>query len=238
MFAISWLDLRRLPVRIDSIGLEAQYVGATIQTDGVMLWFILDAQGLHLRCRYPDTAQGREHVGAWLDALVTHLRSAARASVGGLLRLNDRVFRVQRAGRADVPAIVGLLADDELGREREVPELAVYEAAFDGVAHNASHNLVAVRDEAEHVVGTMQLTIVPGLSRGGATRLQIEGVRVAARERSSGLGTAMLEWAHDHGRARGATLAQLTTDLQRGRALEFYGRLGYGHSHAGLKRAL
>ncbi|GGA76385.1 peptide synthetase [Pseudoclavibacter endophyticus] len=238
MFAISWLDLRRLPVRIDSLGLEAQYVGATILTDGVMLWFILDAQGLHLRCRYPDTAQGREHVGAWLDALVTHLRSEARASVGGLLTLGNRHFRVQRAARGDVPAIVGLLADDELGRDREVAELAHYEAAFDAIAHDSSHYLVAVRDEGDRIVGTMQLTVIPGLSRAGATRLQIEGVRVAAHERSRGLGTAMLEWAHGHGRARGATVAQLTTDLSRSRAHDFFRALGYASTQAGLTRDL
>lgn len=79
MFAISWLDLRRLPVRIDAVGLEAQYVGATIRTDGVMLWFILDESGLHLRCRYPDTLEAREHVGAWLDLLVGRLQAMARS---------------------------------------------------------------------------------------------------------------------------------------------------------------
>lgn len=77
MFAISWLDLRRLPVRIDAEGLEAQYVGATIRTDGVMLWFILDESGLHLRCRYPDTLEAREHVGAWLDRLVGRMQAVA-----------------------------------------------------------------------------------------------------------------------------------------------------------------
>ncbi|MFT4232498.1 MAG: condensation domain-containing protein [Leucobacter sp.] len=78
MFAISWLDLRRLPVRVDATGLEAQYVGATIRTDGVMLWFILDESGLHLRCRYPDTPEAREHVGGWLDGLVRRLQALAR----------------------------------------------------------------------------------------------------------------------------------------------------------------
>lgn len=78
MFAISWLDLRRLPVRVDGIGLEAQYVGATIRTDGVMLWFILDDSGLHLRCRYPDSAEARRHVGEWLDRLMARMRRTAR----------------------------------------------------------------------------------------------------------------------------------------------------------------
>lgn len=238
MFAISWLDLRRLPVRIDAAGLEAQYVGASIRTDGVMLWFVLDEAGLHLRCRYPDTAEARRHVGAWLDALVDRLRADARASSGGRLVLGDRVFRVQRAARADTAALAALLADDEIGRTREGAELARYETAYDAISRDPAQYLAAVRDEADRIVGTMQLTIVPGLSRGGTTRLQIEGVRVADSARGTGLGTAMLEWAHTHGRARGATLAQLTTDHARGRAHAFYRRLGYEDTHLGFKRPL
>ena len=83
MFAISWLDLRRLPVRIDSVALDAQYVSAATDTDGVMLWFILDESGLHLRCRYPDTAEARANVGGWLDLLVARLQADARSSVRG-----------------------------------------------------------------------------------------------------------------------------------------------------------
>jgi mycolipenoyl-CoA---2-(long-chain-fatty acyl)-trehalose mycolipenoyltransferase / long-chain-acyl-CoA---trehalose acyltransferase len=238
MFAISWLDLRRLPVRVDATGLEAQYVGATIRTDGVMLWFILDESGLHLRCRYPDTPEARRHVGTWLDTLIAHLRSRARESVGGRLRLGDRTYRVQRALRTDVPALVALLSDDEISRTREGAEIARYEEAYDAIARDSSHYLAVVRDEADRIVGTMQLTIIPGLSRGGTTRLQIEGVRVVAPERSRGIGTAMLEWAHEHGRHRGATLAQVTTDRDRARAHAFYERLGYENNHVGFKRAL
>ncbi|GGK38398.1 GNAT family N-acetyltransferase [Nocardia camponoti] len=238
MFAISWLDLRRLPVRVDSAGLAAQYVGATIRTDGVMLWFILDETGLHLRCRYPDTPEARKHVGAWLDTLIARLRAKARASIGARLRVGERMFTVQRAERADVPDLVALLADDEISRTREVADLARYEEAFDAITRDQVHYLAVVRDEANVIVGTMQLTIIPGLSRGGTTRLQIEGVRVAAAHRGLGIGTAMLEWAHIHGRNRGATLAQITTDRLRERAHTFYARLGYANDHIGLKRAL
>ncbi|MCL8251439.1 GNAT family N-acetyltransferase [Aeromicrobium fastidiosum] len=238
MFAISWLDLRRLPVRVDAAGLEAQYIGAAIRTDGVMLWFILDESGLHLRCRYPDTDEARTHVGGWLDLLVERLRGVAHSSAGSRLDVDDRRFRVQRAVRADVPAVVALLADDELGRAREGAEEARYETAFDVVARDTSQYLAVVRDEADVVVATMQLTIIPGLLRSGTTRLQIEGLRVAAGERSRGLGAAMLRWAHEHGRARGASLAQVTTDEVRERARTFYERLGYETSHVGLKRSL
>jgi GNAT superfamily N-acetyltransferase len=238
MFAISWLDLRRLPVRVDATGLEAQYVGAAVLTDGVMLWFVLDESGLHLRCRYPDTDEARRHVGGWLDALVERLRAEARTGADGRLRLGDRLYRIERATRDDVPALVALLADDEIGRTRESDDLPRYEAAYDAIARNPLDYLAAVRDEDDRLVATMQLTVLPGLSRGGTTRLQVEAVRVASSERGRGLGRAMLEWAHDHGRARGAILAQLTTDVERQQAHAFYERLGYTASHVGLKRPL
>ncbi|WP_341257129.1 MULTISPECIES: GNAT family N-acetyltransferase [Gordonia] len=234
MFAISWLDLRRLPVRVDSTSIDAQYVGAVIATDGVMLWFILDDSGLHLRCRYPDTDEARAGVGGWLDALVARLRDSAHSSAGDVLRLGDRTFRVQRAVRADVPAIVALLADDEIGRTREDAEVEQYEAAFDVVARDSAHYLAVVRDD-ERIVATMQLTVIPGLSRGGTTRLQIEGLRVAQAERSQGLGSAMLDWARAHGSAHGARLVQVATDEARDRARAFYARAGFRSDHVGLK---
>ncbi|MGD6979407.1 condensation domain-containing protein [Citricoccus zhacaiensis] len=77
MLAVSWLDLRRLPVQVDSHALNAQYVSAAIRTTGVMLWFIIDGAGVHLRCRYPDTHEARRNVGTWLDDLVARMRDQA-----------------------------------------------------------------------------------------------------------------------------------------------------------------
>lgn len=238
MFAISWLDLTRLPVRIDSVGLDAQYVSAKIHTDGVMLWFIQDKSGLHLRCRYPDTPEARANVGTWLDLLVARLQGSAQSSVRGLLRVAGRTFRVQRATREQVGVIADLLSDDEFSQDREGAELERYEAAYDTVVRNRSNYLGVVLDGSDVVVATVQLTVIPGLSRGGATRLQIEGLRVAKSERAQGLGTALVEWAHDYGRAHGAQLAQVTTDEARERARTFYSRLGYQAAHVGLKCAI
>jgi GNAT superfamily N-acetyltransferase len=238
MFAISWLDQRRLPVRIDAVGLDAQYVSASIQTDGVMLWFIQDESGLHLRCRYPDTAEARTNVGSWLDLLVARLQALAQSSVRGLLRVAGRTFRVQRATREHVGVIAALLSDDEFGRDRESTEIERYEAAYDIVVRNRSNYLGVVVNDSEVVVATVQLTIIPGLSRSGATRLQIEGLRVATAERGQGLGTALVEWAHHYGRTHGAQLVQVTTDEARERARAFYCRLGYHAAHVGLKRGI
>ncbi|MCF2571808.1 GNAT family N-acetyltransferase [Brevibacterium sp. UCMA 11754] len=85
------------------------------------------------------------------------------------------------------------------------------------------------------VVGTLQLTLIPSLSRRGSTRLQIEAVRIGPDAQGLGLGTAVFEWAHACGRRFGASLAQLTTDKSRTDAQRFYARLGYEASHEGLK---
>ena len=74
MFALSWLDTRRLPIRLDP-ALELQYVSAAIRTDGVMVWFVVNDEGMHLRARYPDTPQARASVGRWLDAVEEGLRA-------------------------------------------------------------------------------------------------------------------------------------------------------------------
>nr|WP_240312489.1 GNAT family N-acetyltransferase [Janibacter anophelis] len=134
--------------------------------------------------------------------------------------------------------MVALLADDELGASRESDDIAHYERVFDAIARDRGQYLAVVCDEHDAVVATMQLSIVPGLTRNGATRLLIEGVRVASGERSGGLGAAMFGWAHEHGRSHGAVLAQLTTDAVRTRAHAFYERLGYEASHVGFKREL
>ncbi|WP_344323222.1 GNAT family N-acetyltransferase [Aeromicrobium halocynthiae] len=236
MFAISWLDLRRLPVRIDHLGMQAQYVSAAGRTDGVMVWFVLDEDGMRLRCRYPDTTTARASVRSWLDAVVHGLRRQARRA-GAEITVAGVEMLVDRAERTDVATIARLLADDPIGATRESLDLRDYEEAFDAISRDSSQFLAVVRD-GEEVVATAQLSIVPGLSRGGATRLQIEGVRVDRHRRGRGLGSALLEWAHEHGRARGARLAQLTTDVERPEARRFYARHGYEATHVGLKRTL
>ena len=150
------------------------------------------------------------------------------------LRIDGRSFRVARASRADVPELVTLLADDVIGSTREGEDLAPYLTAFEAIDRDPAQLLVTVRDE-EDTVGTMQLTLIPGLSRGGALRLQIEAVRVAASARGGGLGSALFEWAAAYGRERGASLVQLTTDKQRSDAHRFYEGLGYVASHEGFK---
>lgn len=160
------------------------------------------------------------------------------ASPTDVLVVGPTNFVVGRARRTDVAALVALLRDDVLGAGRELDDLAPYERAFDAIARDPAHLLVVVRDAADGLVGTMQLTLLPGLARAAVTRLQIEGVRVAAAHRGSGLGSAMFAWAHEYGRRHGAGLVQLTTDTARQDARRFYERLGYRATHHGMKLEL
>ncbi|UDY23359.1 GNAT family N-acetyltransferase [Nocardioides sp. Kera G14] len=154
------------------------------------------------------------------------------------ITVDGRELAITRATEADVPALAALLADDELGAQRESDDLAPYVFAFQEIDKDDNQFLVAARDEGGTVVATMQLTVIPVLSRGGAKRLQIEAVRVSAVLRGSGLGSALIRWAHAYGQQRGATLAQLTSDKSRVDAHRFYAALRYEASHEGFKRAL
>jgi GNAT superfamily N-acetyltransferase len=150
--------------------------------------------------------------------------------------MND--LDIRRATAADVPAIVAMLADDPLGAQRESPDdLAPYLAAFGRVAADPNQHLV-VAARGGQVIGTLHLTVIPGLSRRGATRSLIEAVRVHADARGSGLGTRLIEWAIAESRRQDCVLVQLTSDASRTDAHRFYDRLGFTASHVGFKLAL
>ncbi|MFC9926739.1 GNAT family N-acetyltransferase [Streptomyces sp. NPDC127190] len=144
-------------------------------------------------------------------------------------------LEIRDATAEDLPAIVALLADDPLGAQRESPgDLTPYQAAWQRLeADPNQHLVVAVR--ADGVIGTLQLTIIPGLSRKGATRALIEAVRIHADERGSGLGSRLIEWAVDTARRLNCQMVQLTSDKTRPDAHRFYERLGFTASHEGFK---
>ncbi|WP_432559905.1 GNAT family N-acetyltransferase [Granulicoccus sp. GXG6511] len=158
--------------------------------------------------------------------------------VPAIIEVAGLAYHLERATADDLPALVALLTDDPLGSTRETPDPAPYAAAFAAIDADPAHLLLVARDAAHQIVATMQLTLIPCLARAGATRLQIEAVRVGAGVRGRGLGAALIAWAHDWGRERGAALAQLTSDQRRPDAHRFYERLGYVASHTGFKRSL
>lgn len=144
------------------------------------------------------------------------------------------------ARREDVPAIVGLLADDALGRSREAWGDAVdpaYLTAYDAIDRDPNNRLIVADVEGE-VAGCMQLTAIPHLTFKGGTRLQIEGVRVKDAFRGRQLGGAMIAWAVAWAETEGCHLVQLTSNKTRKDALRFYEQQGFEPSHVGYKRYL
>lgn len=146
----------------------------------------------------------------------------------------------RRARIEDVGAIVAMLADDELGKAREdlsKPLAAPYIAAFEAI--DASPNeLLAVAEIDGEIVGCLQISFMPGLSRKGMWRGQIESVRIASAARGTGLGGKMIGWAIEECRKRDCGLVQLTTDKSRLDAQRFYESLGFVKSHEGMKLSL
>jgi len=160
------------------------------------------------------------------------------ADVGG------KTFRLRHATRGDLPAIVRLLADDALGAGREtVQDMEPYERAFEAIEADPNHLLVVgetlpAGEAAGPIVATFQLSFLPGISRQGAWRSQLEGVRVSAALRGQGIGKLMVGWAVHESRRRGCDLMQLTTHASRSAAHRFYRELGFEASHVGMKLAL
>jgi GNAT superfamily N-acetyltransferase len=146
------------------------------------------------------------------------------------------IFRT--ATRADLPAIVALLADDVLGKARDFAEVdEAYERAFVEIDADPRNHLVVADDDGE-VVACMQITYIPGLGRHGAERSLVEAVRVRGDRRGTGLGGRFMTWAIERARERGCALVQLTTDKSRVDAHRFYARLGFVASHEGMKLVL
>ncbi|WP_074695173.1 GNAT family N-acetyltransferase [Microbacterium testaceum] len=150
---------------------------------------------------------------------------------------------VRRAKPTDLPALMALLADDPVSAARgdraDASDEGTYATALRSVLEAPLNDLIVVDDAAGEVIGTLQLTVIPGMARQGATRLLVEAVRVSSSVRSGGIGSAVMRWVmHVAAPATGATLVQLTSDAARVDAHRFYTRLGFADSHVGFKYAV
>jgi len=147
-------------------------------------------------------------------------------------------FRI--ATREDLPSIVRLLADDDLGSQRERVEAPLpesYYLAYEVINQDRNHELIVAELDGE-VIGTLHLMFLPSISFQGRLRAQIESVRVDTRYQSQGIGSEMMKRAIEHAQQRGAHIVQLTTHKSREDAHRFYERLGFKGTHLGMKLSL
>lgn len=146
-------------------------------------------------------------------------------------------MQFRRALKADLPAIVHMLADDDLGSKRERDETPLpdsYQLAFEAIDGDSNHELIVAELDGQ-VVGTLHLMFLPSLSYQGGLRAQVESVRVDRNFQNQRIGSQMMVYAIECARERGAHLMQLTTHATRTDAHRFYERLGFQASHLGMK---
>ena len=149
-------------------------------------------------------------------------------------------FRFRQAVESDLPALIEMLADDELGAAREnatLPPNQRYLDAFRDIDADPANELTVIECDGR-LVGMLQLTFIPYLTHTGSRRCLIEGVRIHRNSRGRGLGGEFIRWAIGRARERGCSLVQLTSDKQRPDALRFYESLGFSASHEGFKLRL
>lgn len=152
--------------------------------------------------------------------------------------MTRNTLSIRLARQTDLPALIALYADDDIGqtREKAKPDPA-YQSAFDAIDADPNHLLVV--GELDGVIAaTLLLSFIPGLSRHGAWRAQIEAMRVARALRGQGLGRDLVDWAVEEARRRGCSLVQLTSDRRRTDAHRFYERAGFEPTHFGFKLSL
>ncbi|RYE32558.1 MAG: GNAT family N-acetyltransferase [Hyphomicrobiales bacterium] len=160
-----------------------------------------------------------------------------------MTRTDASEIRMREAVRTDVPRVATLImhgapvqkrTPDEIDAEAQDP---AYLEAFDVIAANP-YNTLFVAELEGTVVGTYQITILPGMAERGRIRAKIESVHVAPESRSRGIGAIMMRHALAFAAAKGVGLVELTSHKARPDAHRFYAGLGFVQSHEGFKMAL
>jgi GNAT superfamily N-acetyltransferase len=147
------------------------------------------------------------------------------------------------ARREDVPRIAALIMQGSATEARTAAEVEAeathpdYLRGYDEIdASPANHLFVAERGGT--VIGTWQVTLIPGIIARGRRRAKLESVHVAPESRGLGLGRLMVGHALAFAKEQGAGLIELSSNKNRTDAHRFYRDLGFDQSHEGFKMTL
>lgn len=126
------------------------------------------------------------------------------------------------------------MTPDEVAVEAKHPG---YRQAFADVLASPDNALFVAQQDGE-VVGTFQVTLIPGLVARGRKRAKIESVHVAPERRGRGIGAVMIAHALAYAEDHGVGLVELTSNKNRVEAHRFYRKLGFDQSHEGFKKVI
>jgi len=146
-------------------------------------------------------------------------------------------IKIRRATREDLPEIVRMFCEDDIlggNEEYSDPLLDGYIQGFEAIDRDENHLLI-VAEIGEKIVGTLQITFIPGIIYKGGSRALIEAVMVDKNSRSYGIGNQMMRWAIEKAKEKKCRLVQLTSNKKRLEAHKFYGRLDFIATHEGFK---
>ena len=144
----------------------------------------------------------------------------------------------RKATEKDLSIIIGMMANDELGKKRENfqnPLPHSYLKAFQKIDADKNQELIVVENDNLEVIGTLQITYIQYLSYCGGIRAQIENVFIRNDQRGLGIGKSVFEWAIQRAKEKKVHVVQLTSDKKRPRAIKFYENLGFKATHEGMK---
>jgi GNAT superfamily N-acetyltransferase len=147
----------------------------------------------------------------------------------------DLSFR--EAVAADLSAILALLRDDTLGKDREDGAQDRYASAFARIIANPNA-VILLAERQGRVVACAQIDFLENLSLRATLRANIEGVRVASDLRGGGFGQTFFGHIEKYCRTQCCGLMQLTMNAARIDAARFYQSIGFEPTHTGFKKPL
>ncbi|MBC87060.1 MAG: GNAT family N-acetyltransferase [Bdellovibrionaceae bacterium] len=146
-------------------------------------------------------------------------------------------MEIRKAKNTDLDAIIELLHDDTLGKDRESVsdgDMEKYRAVFIELSESEYFDVFVMVDNKQ-IIGCYQMMYLPHLSFTGTQRGQVESVRIRSDLRGKGLGTKLMKHAIDTARKAGCGIFQLTSNKERKEANKFYRELGLEPTHDGYK---
>lgn len=151
---------------------------------------------------------------------------------------------IVRATHEHIPTIERLLADDPTSPHHvatttlvsdevlgPTPIEANLRTVFDRIVSDPNQALLVVLDDGDRAIGTLQVSFLTTMARGGGVRAVISGARIRAGADSITIGKEVFSWLVGYTKGRGARVLMVTSDKDRAHINGFFTTMGFRASH-------